>query len=97
MRCLYIYITAEGVISLCNLAKWTRVYIIASDTADEGTLGDAVHTAITSSTNITVTTYTKDGVEPGASQDALTTILTKVKQEARSKTFLNIMLNSVTS
>jgi len=85
--------SAGGVISLCNLANWKIVYMIASDTSDEGTLGDAVHAAIKSSTNITVTTYTKDGVEPGISQNDITTIYTKVKQEARSKSFCQISID----
>jgi dihydroxyacetone kinase DhaKLM complex PTS-EIIA-like component DhaM len=83
---------AEGVVSLCEQAKWKRVYIIASDTSDEGTLGDAVYTAITTKTNITVTTYSKDGITVNYSMDGIKAIFDKVKLEARSKKF-RILLN----
>lgn len=65
--------------------------MIASDTSDEGTLGDAVYTAVTTKTNITVTTYIKDGVTINLSMNDIKTIYNKVKQEARSKVFRNNM------
>jgi hypothetical protein len=76
---------AEGVISLCEQAKWKRVYMIASDTSDEGTLGDAVYAAVTTKTNISVTTYVKDGVTINLSLNDIQAIYSKVKLEARSK------------
>ena len=86
---MFVLFVAEGVGYLCQLAKWQLVYLISSDTSDEGTLGDAVDSVLSTTTNITIARYTnKVAVNP--TSQAIKDILTTVKQEARSMSNLEI-------
>lgn len=68
---------------LCQLLRWRRVFIISSNTPDDGTLGTAVYNTIEANGNFTVTRYV-DKVDLAPSISAIEAIFIKVKKEARS-------------
>ena len=87
-------VPANGVVQLCQLLHWRRVFIISSNNVDEDTLGAAVFSTIESNANFTVTSYVNK-VDLSPSISAIEAIFTKVKKEARSR-LIAIRLTPVT-
>ena len=70
---------------MCNLFKWGLVFIISTDSQDEGELGNAINSQFIAAPNITVARYMSNVPKNPSVNYIENTVYAKVKEEARSK------------